>query len=53
MAGVIIQRAGAIVSFTHPAKPGRVTIVGKPGEDMHSKTLAGVFRQAKIEKPKR
>ncbi len=44
---------GSHRQFTHPVTTGRVTIAGKAGEDMHPKTLADVFRQAKIEKPKR
>ena len=35
--------------YKHPVKRGRVTIAGHPGDDLHPKTLASIFRQAQIE----
>ena len=35
--------------YKHPVKRGRVTVTGHPGDDLHPKTLASIFRQAQIE----
>ena len=35
--------------YKHSVKPGRVTVAGHPGDDLHPKTLASIFRQAQIE----
>ncbi len=32
--------------FEHPTKPGRVTIAGKPKDDLHPKIAASILRQA-------
>jgi len=37
---------GSHRQFEHPQKPGRVTIPGKPGKDLHPKTLASILEQA-------
>lgn len=37
---------GSHRQFTHPEKPGRVTIPGKLREDMHPKTTKSILRQA-------
>ena len=42
---VIVTR-GSHRQFTHPEKPGRVTIAGKPSADLHPKTLASILQQA-------
>jgi predicted RNA binding protein YcfA (HicA-like mRNA interferase family) len=47
------SQKGSHRQFVHPTKAGRVTVAGKPGEDMHPKTVATVFRQAQIDKPRR
>ena len=36
--------------YKHPAKAGRVTVSGHPGDDMPAGTLASVFRQARLKK---
>lgn len=36
--------------YKHPIKRGRVTVAGHPGDDLHPKTLASIFRQAQIER---
>ena len=33
----------------HPTKPGRVTVAGKPSDDLHPKTLASILRQAELD----
>ena len=45
------SQTGSHRQFTHPTKPGRVTVAGKPNIDLHPKTLASIFKQAQIEKP--
>jgi hypothetical protein len=35
-------RAGAV----HASKPGRVTVAGKPSDDLHPKTQTSILRQA-------
>jgi predicted RNA binding protein YcfA (HicA-like mRNA interferase family) len=33
----------------HPAKPGTVMVSGHPGDDVHPKTLASIWRQARLD----
>jgi predicted RNA binding protein YcfA (HicA-like mRNA interferase family) len=44
----ILSQRGSHQQFKHPAKLGRVTVAGKPGADVHPKTLATILRQAQI-----
>ena len=37
---------GSHAQYTHPTKTGRVTVAGKPGDDVHPKTLASVVRHS-------
>jgi predicted RNA binding protein YcfA (HicA-like mRNA interferase family) len=37
---------GSHRQFKHPAKPGRVTVAGKPSDDMAPGTLNSVLKQA-------
>lgn len=46
----LVNQEGSHRQFKHPAKPGRVTVAGKPGETLHPKTLASILRQAKLKK---
>lgn len=39
---------GSHRQFYHPTKPGRVTIPGKPGDDLRPGTWAGIRRQAQL-----
>ena len=41
---------GSHRQFTHPEKPGRVTVPGKPGDDLPPGTLASILKQAGISK---
>jgi predicted RNA binding protein YcfA (HicA-like mRNA interferase family) len=53
MAGwTLHSQKGSHRQYTHPAKKGRVTIAGKPNDDLHPKTLASIYQQAQLEKPK-
>ncbi len=47
------SQTGSHRQFVHAAKPGRVTIAGKPGDDLPPGLLASIFRQAQIKKPKK
>jgi predicted RNA binding protein YcfA (HicA-like mRNA interferase family) len=44
------SQKGSHRQYVHPTKTGRVTVAGKPNEEMHPKTLASVIRQAQIDK---
>jgi predicted RNA binding protein YcfA (HicA-like mRNA interferase family) len=46
------SQKGSHRQYKHGSKPGRVTVAGKPHEDMAPKTLASVLAQARIERPK-
>lgn len=46
------SQRGSHRHFKHPSKPGRVTVAGKPGIDLHPKTLATIFQQAQLAKLK-
>jgi predicted RNA binding protein YcfA (HicA-like mRNA interferase family) len=37
---------GSHRQFKHAAKSGRVTVPGKPSDDLHPGTLKGILRQA-------
>ena len=41
-----IATKGSHRQFKHPTKPGRVTIAGKPGDDLAPGTLISVLKQA-------
>lgn len=41
---------GSHRQYKHPVKRGRVTIPGKPGDDVHPKLEKSIFKQAQIEK---
>jgi len=37
---------GSHRQYKHPTKPGRVTVPGKPGDDLAPGTLNSIFKQA-------
>jgi predicted RNA binding protein YcfA (HicA-like mRNA interferase family) len=39
---------GSHRQFTHPTKPGKVTVPGQPNDDVPIGTLRSIFRQAGI-----
>ncbi len=41
-----VRQRGSHRQFKHPTKPGRVTVPGKPSEDLHPKTQASILSQA-------
>ena len=43
-----VDAKGSHRQFKHPSKKGRVTISGKPGDDLASGTLNSVLKQAQL-----
>jgi predicted RNA binding protein YcfA (HicA-like mRNA interferase family) len=48
MAGIWVVTEGSHRQFKHPTKKGRVTVPGKPGDDLPIGTLNSVLRQASL-----
>jgi predicted RNA binding protein YcfA (HicA-like mRNA interferase family) len=46
----LVKTVGSHRQYKHTTKAGRVTIAGHPGDDVHPKTLASIFRQAQLKK---
>ena len=44
----LVDTKGSHRQFKHPSKKGRVTISGKPGDDLASGTLNSVLKQAQL-----
>ncbi|MDH3292418.1 MAG: type II toxin-antitoxin system HicA family toxin [Gemmatimonadota bacterium] len=42
----MVHTRGGHRQFKHPEKPGRVTIAGKPSDDLAPGTLNSIFKQA-------
>jgi predicted RNA binding protein YcfA (HicA-like mRNA interferase family) len=49
---VHIATRGSHRQFKHPAKPGRVTIPGKPSDDLAPGTLNSILKQAGLKETK-
>jgi predicted RNA binding protein YcfA (HicA-like mRNA interferase family) len=47
---VLVRTKGSHRQFQHSAKPGTVTIAGKPGTDVPAGTLNSVLKQAGLKK---
>jgi predicted RNA binding protein YcfA (HicA-like mRNA interferase family) len=43
-----IGMRGSHRQFKHPTKPGRVTVAGKPSDDLAPGTLNSVLKQAQL-----
>lgn len=43
---ILAATRGSHRQFKHPAKPGRVTVAGKPGDDLAPGTLQSIMKQA-------
>jgi predicted RNA binding protein YcfA (HicA-like mRNA interferase family) len=41
-----VATRGSHRQYRHPTKPGRVTVPGKPADDLHPKTQTSILRQA-------
>jgi predicted RNA binding protein YcfA (HicA-like mRNA interferase family) len=44
------RQRGSHRQFRHPTKRGTATIAGKPGDELHPKTLASILKQAQLER---
>jgi predicted RNA binding protein YcfA (HicA-like mRNA interferase family) len=42
----LVATRGSHRQFKHPSKPGRVTVAGKPSDDLAAGTLNSVLKQA-------
>ncbi|MDF0676780.1 MAG: type II toxin-antitoxin system HicA family toxin [Nitrospira sp.] len=42
----LVATKGSHRQFKHPIKPGRVTVAGKPSDDLPPGTLNSIFKQA-------
>jgi predicted RNA binding protein YcfA (HicA-like mRNA interferase family) len=45
-----VKSKGSHRQFKHPTKPGRVTIAGKPSDDLAPKTFESILKQAGLKK---
>ncbi len=48
----LVATRGSHRQYKHPTKPGRVTIAGKPSDDMAPGTLNSVLKQAGLKEQK-
>ncbi|VTU01519.1 family protein : Uncharacterized protein OS=Microcystis aeruginosa PCC 9432 GN=MICCA_3440007 PE=4 SV=1: YcfA [Gemmataceae bacterium] len=46
---VQVSQKGSHQQFRHPTKPGRVTVPGKPSDDLPEGTYRSILRQAGLE----
>ncbi|MFQ5882058.1 MAG: type II toxin-antitoxin system HicA family toxin [Candidatus Methylomirabilales bacterium] len=44
----LVATRGSHRQFKHPVKPGRVTVAGKPSDDLAPGTLNSVLKQAQM-----
>ncbi len=49
----MVATKGSHRQYKHPTKRGRVTIAGHPNDDLAPGTLNSIFKQAKLQKPKK
>jgi len=45
-----LKTVGSHRQYKHEMKSGRVTVSGHPNDDVHPKTLASIFKQARLRK---
>ena len=46
----LVTMEGSHRQFKHPTKPGRVTVAGKPSDDLPPGTLNSILKQAGLKK---
>jgi predicted RNA binding protein YcfA (HicA-like mRNA interferase family) len=46
----LVSTEGSHRQFKHPAKKGKVTVSGKPGDDVRKGTLNSILKQAGLKK---
>jgi predicted RNA binding protein YcfA (HicA-like mRNA interferase family) len=44
----LVTTRGSHRQFRHPTKPGRVTVAGKPSDDLAPGTLNSILKQARL-----
>lgn len=49
---VQLKQVGSHRQFIHAIKPGKVTIAGKPGQDVPKGTARNILKQAGLKGPK-
>ncbi len=49
----LVVTKGSHRQYKHPTKSGRVTIAGHPTDDLAPGTLNSIFKQARVQKPRR
>ncbi|HMG59043.1 MAG TPA: type II toxin-antitoxin system HicA family toxin [Burkholderiales bacterium] len=47
---LLVATRGSHRQFKHPTKPGRVTVPGKPNDDLAPGTLNSILKQAGLKK---
>lgn len=47
---MLVATRGSHRQFKHPEKPGRVTVAGKPIDDLAPGTLNSIFKQSGLNK---
>jgi predicted RNA binding protein YcfA (HicA-like mRNA interferase family) len=46
----LVSTRGGHRQFKHPSKPGRVTVAGKPSDDLAPGTLNSILKQSGLKK---
>jgi predicted RNA binding protein YcfA (HicA-like mRNA interferase family) len=46
----LVATRGSHLQFKHPTKPGRVTVAGKPSDDLAPGTLNRILKQSGLKK---
>ncbi|MDQ2640377.1 MAG: type II toxin-antitoxin system HicA family toxin [Pseudomonadota bacterium] len=44
----LVAIRGSHRQYKHPSKPGRVTVAGRPGDDLAPGTLNSILKQARL-----
>ena len=47
-----VAQRGSHLQLKHRTKPGRVTVPGKPGDDLAAGTLNSILKQASLKGPR-
>jgi predicted RNA binding protein YcfA (HicA-like mRNA interferase family) len=48
----LVATRGSHRQYKHPSKPGRVTVAGKPSDDLAPGTLNSILKQAGLKEPR-
>jgi predicted RNA binding protein YcfA (HicA-like mRNA interferase family) len=47
---LLVATRGSHRQFKHPSTPGRVTVAGKPADDLAAGTLTSILKQARLKR---